>query len=180
MAALASSQWRSSPLTSTWSRKPGARCGNATLSGKARGRAALAWIALPPGSGRFWNASRRRPLLPSRNSPLPGLTDEEAATRLRDEHAAPSAAPKGPAYRTIVARQLLEPLAGLLVVAVVVSLAIGEALDGVVIAAIVVLNAVLGFVQEAERRTSCARAAGGRSPARHRAPVGSRSGGAGE
>ncbi len=45
-------------------------------------------------------------------------------------------------------RQLADPLTLLLVAAGVVSLAIGEALDAGVIAAIVVLNATLGYVEE--------------------------------
>ena len=54
-----------------------------------------------------------------------------------------------PQYLRIAARQFADPLVALLVAAAVVSAGIGELLEGAVIAAIVVLNAVLGFVQEA-------------------------------
>jgi Ca2+-transporting ATPase len=55
----------------------------------------------------------------------------------------------GPGYVRIAARQLADPLVLLLVAAAVVSAAIGEGTEAAVIAAIVVLNGVLGFVQEA-------------------------------
>ncbi len=52
-------------------------------------------------------------------------------------------------YRAIALRQFAEPLTGLLMLAAAVSFAIDEELDAAVIAAIVVVNAVLGFAQEA-------------------------------
>ena len=61
----------------------------------------------------------------------------------------------------LAARQFLDPLSGLPVLAAAVSFAIGEHLEAGVIAAIVVLNAVLGFVQElgAERALLALRSA---------------------
>ena len=58
-------------------------------------------------------------------------------------------APRRPPYLAIAARQLADPLVALLVAAAAVSTLIGEGLEALVIAAIVVLDAVLGFVQEA-------------------------------
>lgn len=57
--------------------------------------------------------------------------------------------PALPPYVAIAARQVADPLVALLLAATAVSLLIGEQLEALVIAAIVVLNAVLGFVQEA-------------------------------
>ena len=57
--------------------------------------------------------------------------------------------PDRPPYLAIAARQLADPLVALLLAATAVSFLIGEQLEALVIAAIVVLNAVLGFVQEA-------------------------------
>jgi calcium-translocating P-type ATPase len=54
-----------------------------------------------------------------------------------------------PPYFSIAVRQVADPLVALLVAAVVVSAAIGEQLDAAIIGAIVVLNALLGFAQEA-------------------------------
>jgi Ca2+-transporting ATPase len=78
-----------------------------------------------------------------------GLTDAEAARRLARYGPNRLARPPRPAYARILARQLVDPLVGLLVVAAVVSVAVGETLEALVIGAIVVLNAVLGFVMEA-------------------------------
>jgi Ca2+-transporting ATPase len=60
-----------------------------------------------------------------------------------------------PPYLHLALHQLLDPLVGLLVAAAVVSAAIGETTDGIAIAAILVLNASLGFWQEAASRTLC-------------------------
>ena len=57
--------------------------------------------------------------------------------------------PDRPPYAAIAARQMADPLVALLLAATAVSFLIGEQLEALVIAAIVVLNAVLGFVQEA-------------------------------
>ena len=77
-----------------------------------------------------------------------GLLDGEAHARLMS--AGPNALERrrSPAYALIAARQLADPLVGLLVVATAVSVAIGEALEGAVIGSLVIVNALLGFVQE--------------------------------
>src|SRR5678816_3113743 len=80
--------------------------------------------------------------------PDTGLTSEEARRRLAqhgpNELARPTAQP---AWRLLVA-QLASPLIGLLLGAAVVSGLVGERVDAIAIAAIVVLNALVGFVQE--------------------------------
>lgn len=53
-----------------------------------------------------------------------------------------------PPYTRIALHQLSDPLVALLVGAAIVSLAVGEGLESAVITAIVLLNAVFGFVQE--------------------------------
>jgi Ca2+-transporting ATPase len=78
-----------------------------------------------------------------------GLSDEEAEERLGTYGPNTLGPAPRPAYARIALRQLADPLVALLVAAVVVSLAIGETLEAAVIAAIVVLNALLGFVMEA-------------------------------
>lgn len=77
-----------------------------------------------------------------------GLTSDEAATRLLAAGPNSLEAPSRPHYLAIAGRQLADPLVALLLAAAVVSFAIGERLEGGVILAIVVLNALLGFVQE--------------------------------
>jgi Ca2+-transporting ATPase len=77
-----------------------------------------------------------------------GLDAEEAARRLeRDGPNAFEAARKTP-WQAILARQFLSVLILILVIAAVISFAVGETVDAIAILAIVVLNGILGFVQE--------------------------------
>ncbi len=80
--------------------------------------------------------------------PALGLSTEEAAARLGRDGPNELERARGPAYVRIATRQLVEPLVGLLLVAALVSAAIGETVEAAAIALIVVLNAVFGFVQE--------------------------------
>ena len=78
-----------------------------------------------------------------------GLEESAARRRLVEVGANRLPVPDRPPYIAIAARQMADPLVALLLSATAVSILIGEELDALVIAAIVVLNAVLGFVQEA-------------------------------
>ncbi|HEX4929067.1 MAG TPA: cation-transporting P-type ATPase, partial [Gaiellaceae bacterium] len=78
-----------------------------------------------------------------------GLEESDAHRRLVEVGANRLPVPDRPQYLAIAARQMADPLVALLLAATAVSVLIGEQLEALVIAAIVVLNAVLGFVQEA-------------------------------
>jgi magnesium-transporting ATPase (P-type) len=92
-----------------------------------------------------------------------GLTDPEAARRLaRDGANELRALPKVPAWRRALA-QLQDPLVYLLLVAAAVALAAwaveggeGWPMDAIVIAVVVLLNAVLGWMQEAKAQNAVA------------------------
>jgi P-type Ca2+ transporter type 2C len=77
-----------------------------------------------------------------------GLSANEAARGLSRFGANAPSRPERPNYAAIAARQLADPIVGLLVAAVVVAAALGEQLEAVAIGLIVVLNATLGFWQE--------------------------------
>jgi len=78
-----------------------------------------------------------------------GLTDAEAARRLREIGSNELPRPKGTPLVRQVLRQLVEPMALLLLVAAAVSwFALDERVEGVAIVAIVVLNATIGLVEE--------------------------------
>ena len=84
-----------------------------------------------------------------RTDAVAGLDEPEAAERLRELGPNRLAAAARPQYALLAARQLADPLVALLLAATAVSALIGHRTEAVVIAAIVVLNGVLGFVQEA-------------------------------
>ncbi|WP_369375707.1 cation-translocating P-type ATPase [Promicromonospora sp. Populi] len=95
--------------------------------------------------------------------PTTGLSDAEAARRLAaDGPNELRSRPPVPLWRTIL-DQFRDPLVALLLVAVVISVTVwwvegaeGVPVDAVVIAAIVVLNAVLGLVQESKAANAVA------------------------
>jgi Ca2+-transporting ATPase len=78
-----------------------------------------------------------------------GLDAAEAELRLGTYGPNTLARAERPHYALIAIRQFLDPLVGLLVAAALVSLAIGERLEAAAIGAIVLLNGLLGFFQEA-------------------------------
>ncbi|MFG2087248.1 cation-translocating P-type ATPase [Spirillospora sp. NPDC048824] len=77
-----------------------------------------------------------------------GLTSAEAAARLEREgpNALPAARGRGPVVRFLL--QFNSPLIYVLLVAAVVTALLGEHVDAVVILGVVIVNAVVGFVQE--------------------------------
>ncbi len=77
-----------------------------------------------------------------------GLTKSEVASRL--EEVGPNALAEGEhaTWLQVLVRQFVDVLIGILVVAAVLSFAVGDVGDGLTIFAIIVLNGVLGFVQE--------------------------------
>jgi len=79
-----------------------------------------------------------------------GLTSEEAATRLREHGPNELVGRKPPGFWQLILKQLNNYLIWILLVAMVVSAALGEWVDAVVITLIVVINAVLGVIQESK------------------------------
>jgi Ca2+-transporting ATPase len=78
-----------------------------------------------------------------------GLSDEEAGARRARYGPNRLERARRPPYAAIALRQFADPLVGLLVAAAAVSVLIGEGIEAAAIGAIVLLNSLLGFVQEA-------------------------------
>ncbi len=78
-----------------------------------------------------------------------GLTTREAEERLRRYGPNRPRRPRRPGYLALAARQFADPLVALLAGATAVSIGMGDELEGAAIAAVVLLNAALGFAQEA-------------------------------
>ncbi|MEI2418512.1 HAD-IC family P-type ATPase [Orrella sp. JC864] len=109
----------------------------------------------PPGSDPSeadpavpWHALSAEQALDRLQAGPQGLGQDQAAQRLA--RFGPNALPAGraaPAWRRLLA-QFNDPLILFLLCAAVVSLALGHATDGAIIVAVVLVNAVVGFVQE--------------------------------
>jgi Ca2+-transporting ATPase len=82
------------------------------------------------------------------SDPTRGLDEAEASRRLAGEGPNELQRQERPIYALLLARQFLDPLVALLIAATAVSAAIGEHVEASAIAAIIVLNAALGFGQE--------------------------------
>lgn len=83
-----------------------------------------------------------------------GLTESEADAGLALYGAKELGDDSRPEYARIAARQFTDPLVALLVGAAVVSFAIGQVLEAVAIGVIVLVNGLLGFVQEARAQAT--------------------------
>jgi len=90
--------------------------------------------------------------------PVDGLTSAEAARRLAETGPNAIGEEGGPGRLSILAHQFTDVMIWILIVAALVSgLLLDEWIDAGVILAIVVLNSVLGFVQESRAETALAR-----------------------
>lgn len=88
------------------------------------------------------------------SDPVAGLTSAEAADRLRQfgPNVLPHGRPDGPVSRVL--RQLSSPLVLILLVAGGVTAALGELLDSAVIVGVVLVNTVIGYVQETRAQSA--------------------------
>ena len=88
--------------------------------------------------------------------PTKGLTTEEAKARLEKYGPNELKEKPGPTFLQMVLDQFNNFLIIILIVAAVISMVLGEFIDAVAIMAIVVLNAVLGVVQESKAEKALA------------------------
>ncbi len=97
-----------------------------------------------------------------------GIPDSEARARLEDD--GPNELPRQARVGRldVAVRQFRSPLIYILLIAGAVSLALGDSLDAVAIAIVLVINAIVGFFQEyrAERSLEALRRLAGDTPAR--------------
>ena len=97
---------------------------------------------------RQWHTLSVGEVLKALNTRHSGLTDDEAKARLVEYGANELKRKKKTHGIVLFLRQFLSPLIYVLLAAVVVSAAIGRFIDAGVIAAVLLINAVIGFVQE--------------------------------
>ncbi|MEK6969725.1 MAG: calcium-translocating P-type ATPase, SERCA-type [Nanoarchaeota archaeon] len=77
-----------------------------------------------------------------------GLTAHEAELRLHQYGLNELKAEENARFLKILLRQFISPLVWILVVALIISIALNQIADSIIIAAIIILNALLGFTQE--------------------------------
>lgn len=95
-----------------------------------------------------WHALDAEDALAQVQSSKDGLTRDQAGQRLRERGPNTLEAEEGVSPWGLLARQVHNPLIYLLLAAAGVSLLAGKTIDAAVIAGVVVLNTILGFVQE--------------------------------
>jgi magnesium-transporting ATPase (P-type) len=102
---------------------------------------------LEPGS-ELWHAADATDVLANQRTTTDGLAPAEAAQRLASHgpNAIPRGATEGPLQ--IFLRQINTPLIYVLIAAGALAVAMGKAIDGAVVLGVVVVNAIIGFVQE--------------------------------
>ena len=102
----------------------------------------------PAASALPWHALAPEAALGRLAADGSGLTAAEARRRLARH--GPNRLPRasGPSALALLARQLASPIMWALLVSAVVALLLGEIEDGLVVLAVVILNAVIGFAQE--------------------------------
>lgn len=112
--------------------------------------------ALP---ARAWHALEAEAAIAAAGSDLDGLEGAEAGRRLRIHGANQLPEPRRPGPLPRFLRQFRNPLIYTLLVAAMISAAIGHRTDALVIVGVVLLNALIGFIQEgrAERALAAIR-----------------------
>lgn len=95
-----------------------------------------------------WHARSARSILEVVASDDEGLDDADAARRLIREGRNALTRRRGPSPLRALLAQFIEPLVVVLIAAAVVSTALGDHVDAIVIAGVVIANGLIGFLQE--------------------------------
>ncbi|WP_437490016.1 HAD-IC family P-type ATPase [Sorangium sp. So ce1014] len=103
---------------------------------------------LPPSAAIAWHNLSASDALSKIESAEAGLADSEAARRLEAVGPNVIQRAKGDGALKLLFRQINDPLIYVLLASAALAMAMGEAIDGAVVLAVVVLNTAIGFVQE--------------------------------
>ena len=95
-----------------------------------------------------WHATPAGEVLARLTSRPEGLTTAEAERRLAEHGPNALTRQRGPSAWQVLLRQVTSPLIYALLASAAVAFALGDVPDGAVVLAVVVLNALIGFVQE--------------------------------
>ncbi|XXY47878.1 HAD-IC family P-type ATPase [Sorangium sp. So ce269] len=103
---------------------------------------------LPPSAEIAWHSLPASEALSRIESATSGLAIDEAARRLKDVGPNVIQRAKGDSALKLLFRQINDPLIYVLLASAALAMIMGEAIDGSVVLAVVVLNTAIGFVQE--------------------------------
>ncbi|WP_437281398.1 HAD-IC family P-type ATPase [Sorangium sp. So ce375] len=103
---------------------------------------------LPPSVAIAWHSLSASDVLSKIESAEVGLAGDEATRRLKDVGPNVIQRAKGDGPLKLLFRQINDPLIYVLLASAALAMAMGEAIDGAVVLAVVVLNTAIGFVQE--------------------------------
>ncbi|WP_438019591.1 HAD-IC family P-type ATPase [Sorangium sp. So ce315] len=103
---------------------------------------------LPSSAGIAWHSLPAGEALSRSESAETGLAAEEAARRLKDVGPNVIQRAKGDSALKLLFRQINDPLIYVLLASAALAMIMGEAIDGSVVLAVVVLNTAIGFFQE--------------------------------
>lgn len=95
-----------------------------------------------------WHSINADQVIQHLHTGFDGLTDREANERLRVYGLNKIKEEKGISSAAIFIKQMKEPLIIILLVAIIISAFVGELVDAIIIIAIVILSALVGFIQE--------------------------------
>lgn len=97
---------------------------------------------------RPWHMQQTEEVFKSLRTSINGLSGEEARLRLEKYGPNKLAEEERPPILETILHQFKSPLIYILLIAGVIALIIGDLIDGVVIYAVLILNATIGFTQE--------------------------------
>ncbi|MDW8245253.1 MAG: HAD-IC family P-type ATPase [Sandaracinaceae bacterium] len=101
-----------------------------------------------PVSHRAWHALEAKEVLSLLGSREEGLSSEEARKRLLRDGPNQIEPADGLSWLSKLLRQFIEPLVVVLIASSLLSLALGDTVDALVIGIVVIINGIIGFVQE--------------------------------
>lgn len=121
---------------------------NASLSHRPNPPPVPVWEPLPSDETQPWHALEPDEVVTRLKSSEEGLTEQEARERLARTGPNVLRRSAGPGVLKLLVHQIHNPIVYLLLGSALLAVAFGKVLDGLVVLGAVVLNAIIGFLQE--------------------------------
>ena len=95
-----------------------------------------------------WHSLSHTAVLELLKSSTEGISSKEAIARLKKEGRNTIVRIGRESIFSILIRQFLNPLVYILLVATILAIVLGKVTDGIVIFSVILINAIIGFIQE--------------------------------